>query len=56
MAHGFDLHLPKWAKGWPNKGYFAPFGLNGFEDAPDGYYLTDRLTDEAINYLSLIHI
>ena len=53
MAHGFDLHLPNWAKGWPNKGYFAPFGLEGFEDSPKGYYLTDRLTDEALKYIKL---
>ena len=53
MAHGFDLHLPNWAKGWPNKGYFAPFGLKGFEDSPKGYYLTDRLTDEALKYIKL---
>ncbi len=51
MAHGFDMHLPNWAWGWPNKGYFAPFGLEGFEDSKDGDYLTDRLTDEAVNYI-----
>jgi arylsulfatase A len=48
---GFDLHLPKWNKGWPNKGYFFPYGLEGLEGGPDGEYLTDRLTDEALNYL-----
>lgn len=51
MAHGFDMHLPNWAKGWPNGGYFAPFKLKGFEDSKDGDYLTDRLTDEAVNYI-----
>jgi arylsulfatase A len=51
MAHGFDIHIPDWAKGWPNKGYFAPFGLKGLEDSEDGDYLTDRLTDEAVKYI-----
>ena len=50
-AHGFDIHIPNWAKGWPNKGYFAPFGLTGLEDSEKGYYLTDRLTDEALSYI-----
>ena len=50
-AHGFDIHIPNWAKGWPNKGYFAPYGLNGLEDSEKGYYLTDRLTDEALSYI-----
>ncbi|MDG2396444.1 MAG: sulfatase [Flavobacteriaceae bacterium] len=51
MAHGFDIHLPNWAKGWPNKGYFAPFGLDGFDDSNAGEYLTDKLTSEAIKYI-----
>lgn len=48
---GFDLHIPDWNKGWPNKGYFSPYGLKGLEGGPDGEYLTDRLTDEAIKYI-----
>jgi arylsulfatase A-like enzyme len=48
---GFDLHIPDWNKGWPNKGYFAPYGLKGLEDAPEGEYLTDRLTTEALKYM-----
>ena len=51
MAHGFDMHIPDWAKGWPKKGYFAPFGMKGLEDSKDGDYLTDRLTDEALKYI-----
>jgi len=49
-AQGFDLQVPRWNKGWPNKGYHAPFGLDGLEDA-EGQYLTDRLTDEALAYI-----
>lgn len=48
---GFDLHVPDWNKGWPNKGYFSPYGLKGLEGGPDGEYLTDRLTDEALKYM-----
>jgi arylsulfatase A len=48
---GFDLHIPDWNKGRPNKGYFSPYGLKGLEGGPDGEYLTDRLTDEALKYI-----
>ena len=52
MAHGFDSHIPDWPKGWPGPGgYIAPFSLKGLEDAKEGVYLTDRLTDEALKYI-----
>lgn len=48
---GFDKHIPTdWNKGWPNKGYYSPFGLGGIEDK-EGTYLTDRLTDDALKYI-----
>jgi arylsulfatase A-like enzyme len=50
---GFDLHIPSgWLKGWPAKGYFSPYGMPGLEDGPEGEYLTDRLTAEAINFMT----
>jgi arylsulfatase A len=49
-AHGFDVQVPRWNKGWPNAGYHAPFKLEGIDDQP-GEYLTDRLTDEALKYI-----
>ena len=49
-AQGFDLQIPRWNKGWPRRGYHAPFGLEGLEDEP-GQYLTDRLTDEALKFI-----
>ena len=49
-AQGFDLQIPHWNKGWPKRGYHAPFGLEGLEDQP-GQYLTDRLTDEALKFI-----
>ena len=48
--HGFDVHVPEgWNKGWPLS-YYAPFRLNGY-DGEDGEYLTDRLTDDALQYI-----
>ena len=49
-AQGFDLQIPRWNKGWPKVGYYAPFKLDGLEDKP-GEYLTDRLTDEALSFI-----
>lgn len=48
--HGFDLQIPRWNKGWPKAGYHAPFELDGLDDAP-GDYLTDRLTDVALDFI-----
>jgi arylsulfatase A len=50
LMHGFDLQVPKWNKGWPKSGYHAPFQMEGLKDSK-GDYLTDRLTDEALNYI-----
>ena len=50
---GFDLHIPSnWLKGWPAKGYFSPYQMPGLKDGPEGEYLTDRMTDEAINFMT----
>ena len=38
--------------GSPGKdGYFSPYNLAHLEDGPEGEYLTDRLTSEAISFL-----
>ncbi|MBT6153343.1 MAG: sulfatase [Planctomycetaceae bacterium] len=50
LAHGFDVQVPRWNKGWPRTGYHAPFRLDGLKDTK-GDYLTDRLTDEALKYI-----
>jgi len=50
LTHGFDLQVPRWNKGWPKSGYHAPFRMEGLKDSK-GDYLTDRLTDEALNYI-----
>ena len=51
LRHGFDVQVPRWNKGWPKAGYFAPFGFDGLTDAP-GDYLTNRLTDEALKFIT----
>lgn len=49
-ARGFDVHIPsQWLVGWP-KSYHYPFKMNGYDGEP-GEYLTDKMTDEALNYL-----
>lgn len=49
---GFDIHIPKYYnRGWPSTGYFSPYGMKGLEDGENGEYLTDRLTNEALNYI-----
>jgi len=51
LHQGFDVQVPRnWYKGWPKAGYHAPFKMEGLEDQP-GDYLTDRLTDEALNFI-----
>lgn len=50
LSRGFDVHIPsQWLVGWPKR-YYYPFNMNGYDGNP-GEYLTDRMTNEAINYL-----
>ncbi len=46
--HGYDVTLAGGPQGMPTQGYFSPYSLPGIEDGPEGEFLTDRLTDEAI--------
>jgi arylsulfatase A-like enzyme len=53
---GFDINKGGYAAGQPNKGkksngYFSPYGNPRLEDGPEGEYLTDRQTDEAIKFI-----
>ncbi len=48
---GFDVHKGGGKRGHP-KTYFSPYKLPFLEDGPDGEYLTDRITDEAIGFIS----
>jgi arylsulfatase A-like enzyme len=49
--HGFDVNVGGCSWGMPHNGYFSPWGIENLEDGPEGEYLTDRLTDEAINLI-----
>lgn len=48
---GFDVHVPDYNKGWPNGSYFSPYDMKGLEGGPNGEYLTDRLTTEALKWV-----
>ncbi len=46
--HGFEVNIGGCDWGSPKNGYFSPWGIPTLEDGPEGEYLPDRLTDEAI--------
>jgi arylsulfatase A-like enzyme len=52
-AHGFDINIGGCGYGapWGRGGWFPPHDLPNLPEGPEGQYLTDRLTDEAIGYL-----
>ncbi|MBK3519736.1 sulfatase [Carboxylicivirga marina] len=47
---GFNLNIAGSHEGHP-KSYFSPYKNPKLEDGPEGEYLTDRLTSEAIHFL-----
>lgn len=49
--HGFEVNIGGCHWGCPKKGYFSPWGIETLPDGPEGEYLTDRLTDEAIELI-----
>ena len=53
-THGFDLNIGGCELGSPGKaGYFSPYAIPTLPNSgPDGEYLTDRLTDEAIHLIA----
>jgi len=48
--HGFDVNVGGWSAGHP-RSYFSPYSNPRLPDGPDGEYLTDRLTDEAVRLI-----
>lgn len=48
---GFDINIGGCAYGQP-KSYFSPYGNATIEDGLDGEYLTDRLANEAVNFIN----
>ncbi len=49
--HGFDVNIGGCHMGGPQNGYFSPWNIDTLSNGDDGDYLTDRLTDEAINLI-----
>ncbi len=50
-TQGFDINIGGTHAGHP-KSYFSPYKNPNLKDGPDGEYLTDRLTGEAINQMT----
>ncbi|MEX2512931.1 MAG: sulfatase [Cyclobacteriaceae bacterium] len=54
---GFDINIGGWEAGQPrivsgiSNGYYSPYGNPRLEDGPEGEYLTDRLTEESIQFI-----
>jgi arylsulfatase A len=48
LKHGFDIHIPNVPSNW--RTFHGPFGMKNLA-SKEGDYLTDRLTDEAVNWL-----
>lgn len=50
--YGFNVNIGGTHSGGPPQGYYAPHGNTpGLENAPEGEYITDRLSDEAIQFI-----
>lgn len=47
---GFDVCTAVMNTGQPS--YFSPYAIPGLKDGPDGEYLTDRLTTEAVSFIT----
>jgi len=50
--HGFDENVGGCSWGRPMNGFFVPWDVPGLENAADGTYLTDHLTDRAIELVT----
>ena len=48
---GFDVNIGGCHMGHPYHGYFSPYQIENLTDGPEGEYLTDRLTTEAIKLI-----
>lgn len=49
---GFDINIGGHEKGSPPGGYYSPYKNPKLKDGPEGEYLTDRLTDESIRFIT----
>ena len=49
--HGFDVNIGGCEWGMPCKGYWSPWGIPTLPDAAPGTYLTDHLTNQAMELI-----
>ena len=50
-TQGFDVKIPTdWNACCPRSGYYAPYKMGGLDES-EGDYLTDSLTDKALDYI-----
>ena len=49
--HGFDVNIGGGHMGRPCNGYFSPWNLPNLENAEEGAYLPDHLTDKAVDLI-----
>ncbi len=50
---GFDVNIGGNKTGHPSGGYFSPYNNPQMKDGYDGEYLTDRLTDAVIQFMTI---
>jgi arylsulfatase A-like enzyme len=48
---GFDINKGGHQNGYPPGGYYSPYNNPRLESGPEGEYLTDRLTDESLEFM-----
>lgn len=51
QRHGFDKNIGGCDWGMPQHGFFSPYRIPTLEEGPEGEYLTDRLTAEAVSLI-----
>ncbi len=49
--HGFDVNIGGCGWGAPQQGYFSPWGIENLPDGPEGQYLTEAITDAAVQQI-----
>ncbi len=53
LPYGFDVNIGGTHSGGPPKGYFPPHpNAPGLGDAPEGEYVTDRLSEEGVKFIT----
>jgi arylsulfatase A-like enzyme len=51
-TQGFDINIGGTDHPQPRPSYFAPYDIATMKQGPEGEYITDRLTDEAVKFIT----